>query len=180
MKTLIILLALIVSGCNTGGVSLPPLPAWKAPADGSPLLAIYVKSQASLLVPGVPVHSSDLIYTRINHEWLESYLSWTWHAAKAAGIRYTVESFNCVEFAKAFDVFANLAAAKAGVERSPLLARLVVAWDGGTRHALIGVVTDRGIYVVEPQPDAGPFRIWPLAGYPRQILSITLGDFNPI
>ena len=44
---------------------------------------------------------------------------------------------------------------------------------------LVGVSTDRGIYVVEPQPDAGPFRITPLADYPHPILSVELGLGSP-
>ena len=68
---------------------------------------------------------------------------------------------------------ARLRAAQTGVKTSPLVARVVIAVPPAT-HAIVGVATDRGIFLVEPQPDAGPFRIKPLIGYPNQIIEVRL------
>lgn len=181
MRLLPTLFALVLSGCATQpGVTLSPLPAWRAPiAAETTFLSTRVAALARNAVPGAFVSHADDRYTLISHRWLEEYLSWTWHASKAAGIRYTPESFDCDDFSRIFETLATLAAAKAGVHAAPTLARIVVDLDGRTRHALLGVATDAGLFVVEPQPDAGPFRIVPLALYKQPIRSIIFGDFNP-
>jgi hypothetical protein len=183
LRLAIIAALLALSGCTTApeGVTLPPLPAWQEPRDPRPLVGLYVQSEARRMFPGVPVSAADVVYTRVSRPWLDRYLTWTWEAAKAAGVRYTPESFDCEDFSRLFDSIAGLAAAKAGVHMAPLIARIVVQWDGTARHELVAVATDAGLVVVEPQPDAGPFRVWPLEEYARRrpVLAITLGDFNP-
>jgi hypothetical protein len=179
VKMLAIAACLAAGGCASQGVTLPPLPAWQQPAGNAHIPGVYVANQTRAHVPGVPVSYSDATYTIVSREWLDAFIAWTWHAAKAAGVEYTAQSFDCENFAGLFSELASLAAAKAGVRASPLIARVVVGDDGEGRHELVGVVTDRGVFIVEPQPDAGPFRIWALDAYPRQILSVTFGSLNP-
>jgi hypothetical protein len=170
---------LVLTGCQTG-VTLPPLPTWIA-VNRPPVSAVAVANEARRLVPGLAVTYSDSTYTLVSKDWLDAYLTWTWEASKAAGVSYTPESFDCEDFALGFHFFAARAAGKAGAKASPLIARVVVAQEsaqGPLRHELIGVATDKGVFIVEPQT-ASPFRIWPLGVYPHKILSATFGDFNP-
>lgn len=178
--TLIALVALIlVQGCATsGGVTLPPLPVWQTPAGATMVSGAAVTLSARARFPGVPINGADSSYILVSRDWLDRYVDWTWQAAKAAGVTYMAESFDCDDFAVGFSFFASRAAAKAGIRAAPLVARVVVALPAG-RHELIGVVTDRGLVIVEPQPDAGPFRVTPIDQYTGRVLSITFGDFNP-
>lgn len=169
------------AGCTSSstGVTLPPLPAWQTPADPTPIPVQVLCYQTQLRYPAARVSAQDDVYTRVSRAWLDEYLRWTWEAARAAGVRYTPQSFDCEDFALGFYFFASLSASKAGQRAAPCIARLVIEWDAGARHELIGVVTDAGLFVVEPQPDAGPFRVWPLETFPRKILAITYGDASP-
>lgn len=168
----------LVAGCATpGGVTLPPLPAWRAPVGDTTVIPVArVVLEAQTIVPGVQIDYSDDTYTIVSDAWLDEYLTWTWSAAKAAGVFYVPGSFDCEDFTIGFYFFATRAAAKANLRCSPLIARVVVQYDATSLHELAGVVTDLGIFIVEPQPDAGPFRKTLLANYPKQILHITFGD----
>jgi hypothetical protein len=169
----------VAAGCATNSrVTLPALPNWQpVPAGEHSALAVAIAARRQF--PGVPVNAADATYTLVSRAWLDDYVAWTWAAGRAAGIAYTPESFDCDDFALGFAFFANRAAAKANVHAAPLIARLVVELSPGRRHMLVGVATDRGLVVVEPQTSAGPFRVTPLSEYGPRILSITFGDFNP-
>lgn len=181
MRTFVLILALALAGCQSTGVTVPRIPDWQAPIDSTHISALAVQSQVMALLPGVPVHTSDATYTRISHDWLEEFLRWEWEVQAALGVAYTPESFDCEDFSLGFAWAASRAAAKAGLKVAPLVARIVVlqSFNPPTRHSMIGVATDRGLFVVEPQPDAGPFRITPLSRFDRTILSVVLGDYNP-
>jgi len=186
------LLLAILAGCATsptGTVALPRVPVWQTPADATPLQGFTVELAARTLWPGVDVFTSDTVYTRVSHAWLEQSISWTWQAQMALGFTYRPNSRDCDKFALAYFLAATSAAANAGIDATPLVARLVVeqrtTWAGvagavGTRHELIGVCSDRGFYVLEPQPNnQGAPRLVPLVDYPNRILAIILGDYNP-
>lgn len=177
-----LLLGLIGAGCTTpaGTVTIPALPEWREPADPRPLSALAVRGHLWSILPGVPVHTADSLYSRINHEWFEEVLRWEWEVAKILGIDYVPESGDCDDFAVGFAWAVSRAAAKAGTRAAPLIARIVIAQPPAARHALNGVATDRGLFLVEPQPHAGGFRITPLTAFPRdRILSVVLGDYQP-
>lgn len=185
---LFIVVTLALGGCSTapkGSVTLPLMPAWLHPSPATEFTAAEVGNHIRRLAPAAAVSYSDGRYTLISHSWLEAYMSWTWSAAKAAGVAYTPESFDCEDFALGFYFFATRAASKAGLQTAPMVARITVAQEAsfanvpgraGSRHALVAVATDRGIWVVEPQPDAGPFRLIRLEDYPNRILTVRLGD----
>jgi hypothetical protein len=178
MLRFLMLSALALTGCTHSGITLPSLPSW-VEVRQPPVSGVQVANEARRLVPGLIVSYSDSTYTLVSKDWLDTYLAWTWEASKAADITYTPQSFDCEDFAIGFHFFATRAAAKAGTKASPLIARIVVAQAPGMRHELIACATTEGIFVVEPQPDAGPFRVWKLGSYPHQIISATFGDFNP-
>lgn len=172
--------SLLQPGCSsTAALRIPAAPAWQQPADARPITGAEAMAAARRVAPLAAISASDSVYTRISHAWLERFVSWTWEAAKAAGIHYTPESFDCENFTNLFAEIVAKKAGDAGVRAAPLTARLVVTADGGGRHALLGVATDRGLFIVEPQPDAGPFRIKPLASYDQRILAVMLGGLNP-
>lgn len=163
---------LFLSGCSTTDtLSIPRAPTWQQPSDTSPIAAWQVRVTVNKLRPGVPVDISDFTFTRISHAWLERYVEWTWEAAKALGIRYTPESFDCENFARLFNEIVRLKASQAGVQAAPLCAEVWIMMPAGA-HSIVGVATDKGIFLIEPQPDAGPFRIKALADFPYPITAI--------
>lgn len=187
LALLLVALALAAGGCASGPsaetITLPRIPAWQPPTDARIFTAQEVRAELELLVPpGASVRFSDGHYTLVSYEWLQRYLAWTWEAAKADGLEYTPESFDCEDFADAFALFVRRAAARAGVRASPLVPTLTViqstAWahvPAGGAHEVSAVATDRGHFVIEPQPDAGPFRTVALAAYPNYILEVKYG-----
>lgn len=166
-------------GCATAPdtVQIPRAPEWQAPTDTRVFNFLQVAVEIQRLRPGIPVQFADSSYTLVSRPWLDRYLSWTLAAARATGTVYTLESFDCEDFTLGFYFFATRQAAKAGVQSSPLILRLVVEQPDRTRHLLAAVATDAGIFVVEPQPAA--VRLIPLAEYQPRILAVTLGDYNP-
>ena len=183
MRSLLLALCLAFAGCATSGtVTIPALPAWQAPVGYGPITGQHVQIYAAAHLGTVPVFVADSTYTALNHDWFEAFLLWEWEVANELGISYVPESFDCDDFAVGFTWAVSRAAAKARVRVAPLVARIVVALPTSppTRHAMVGVVTDRGVYVVEPQPDAGPFRTKLLSEYDKsKILSVVFGDYNP-
>ncbi len=163
------------SGCASPDVvTIPRAPAWILPRDGGPVTGYQVRAEVARVAPGARLTLRDDAYSRVSRAWLDAYVRWTWEATKATGIRYVPESFDCENFAGLFAEVARAKAAAAGVTTAPLLAVIVVRNDGPGTHALIAVATDAGIFVVEPQPDAGPFRIRPLADYAGRIIEAEL------
>lgn len=145
------------------------------------------------MLPGVQLTFSDYSFSRVNHAWLESFVGWTWEAQMALGFKYRANSRDCDKFAIAAFLAATHVAANAGLDATPLVARIIVNQDKtfagvpgqvGTRHELNGVYTDRPphFYVFEPQPNhTGAPRLVPLTSYPNAagIRGIILGDYNP-
>lgn len=176
-KKLLLGLLLITAGCQTQNqITVDKLPEW---IDTGKILAhVEVQTQVAMRYPNaiVTVNAGEL--TTVSYKWLEEYLDWTWKVSKIAGIKYTPESFNCVDFSLLFTGFADLAASQAGVKAAPMMARVSVQVSPVARHELIGVATDKGIFIVEPQPEAGPFRITPIEKYTLPILTITFKDYN--
>lgn len=173
---LLFLAVLALTGCQSADVvTIPRAPAWVLPQDARPVTGAEVRAEVARIAPLArlaPLH--DASYSRVSRAWLDAFCSWTWEATKATGIRYTPESFDCENFAGLFAEIARAKAAAAGQRTAPLLGVLTVRAEGATLHALVVVVTDRGVFVVEPQPDAGPFRIKPLADYAGRIVGVDL------
>lgn len=168
-----------LAGCSSSSapsVTLAQIPAWRTPSDATVYSPSQVAVEVGRLVPGAQLRFSDNAYTLVSYEWLQAYLSWTWDAALRDGIIYTPESFDCDDFSVLFAVLANRSAARAGLKTAPLIARIVVVLPTAARHELIAVATDRGLFIVEPQPAAGAFRTTPFADYKGKIQSVTLGD----
>jgi hypothetical protein len=163
------MLALGLWGCATAdSVAIPRAPAW-VQVDGAPTVPVAtVVAECQRVLPGVPVTYADGTYAIVSHAWLEDYIRWTSKAAFAADVAYTAESWDCDDFGLGFYLIT--------VAQTSTFATVRGTSTG--RHALIGVATDRGLFIVEPQP-AGGLRIAPLAVYPNRILAVTFGDYNP-
>lgn len=172
MRVLVAFYCLLLVGCATAEtITLPRVPQWRAPSDPRTYTAAEVVQQCGGILPGVTVDTSDVTFTAVNHLWLTEAAEWSWQFSKGIGLVYTAESFDCDKFAAGFALAANVAAARAGVRAQPLLARIYVrqlaSFGGvpaGGGHALNVVLTDRGLYVIEPQSRV----IVPLAEYPNR------------
>jgi hypothetical protein len=189
VRKLFAILLLFCGGCASSYVQLPKTPTWVAPADPTPMSAFQAKLTTQILLPNAVVSTSDASYIRVNHAWALAMLDWSTDAAKMLGFTYTANSRNCTKFSMALYIAMTDSAARAGVDLSPLIARLTVQQDNefagvpaspGSRHSLLGLATDKSPYlwVMEPQPSGRP-RLIPLQEYPNKILSVVLGDFNP-
>jgi hypothetical protein len=161
-------------------VEVPRVPAWRAPLDGRTFTAMQVRQEIQrLTTPFTAIDTTDATFAPLSHEWFTEALDWSWHFAKATGLAYTPESFDCDKFSLALALAANIAAGRAGVKAQPLLARIhvnnLVPWAGvrDGAHALNAAMTDRGLFVVEPQNRTTA----PLADYPNraQIFRVKLG-----
>lgn len=174
--TLLLVALLLGVGCHsTTSRTMTPAPDWVEPTDTKTFTGWEVYVQALAYFPDTEIYYNGGTYTLVNYEWLERFVDWTWQAAKEHGIGYSLKSFNCVNYTNLFNEIVVLKASQAGVQAKPLAATAVVGADGTPNHALCAVATDRGIYIIEPQPDAGPFRIWRLTEYQPRIYSLTLG-----
>jgi len=192
-RAFVISVAAAVSGCATGGgtgsVALPSIPAWRAPASGATVGAGDVAIGAMQYAPGAQLVMSDARFTPLNEAFARALVTWTraflWTMNKeGAGFAWTAESLDCDKFAKAFTLAVEIAASRAGVKAQPLALRISVnqreAFGGvpampppADGHALVALVTDAGILVVEPQSGV----IVPLAEYPNRahVWRITIG-----
>lgn len=181
------LFLLIAAGCATpGGVTLPAMPAWKAPrVERAEFSAFEVRVHAGVLAPGASVDLSDSRFTIVNHETALALVAWADSVYRSTGQRYTPESFDCEKFAKAYTLAVEWCAARAGVKAQPLAARVYVeqrerfANVPGSKegnHGIVGIRTDQGYFLLEPQPgSAVKIRIAPLADYPNRIYQIKIG-----
>jgi hypothetical protein len=163
-----------------GRVQVPAVPAWIAPTGSPTYTAAQVLQECARLAPGAVVETSDATFTPLAHEWLQAACAWSWEFGKATGIAYTPESFDCDKFALGLAFVANVAAGRAGVRAQPLLARVHVQQlapfgqvPAGGGHALNGFLSDRGLFILEPQSRA----LVPLADYPNRnaIFRILIG-----
>lgn len=177
LKKLLLSLFLVTAGCQTQNqITVDRLPEWID--TGKTVTQVEVKSRVAAKYPNAIVTVNAITLTTVSYQWLEEYLDWTWKVSKITGIKYTPESFNCVDFSLLFTGFADLAASQSNIKAAPLIARVSVQVTPTTRHELIGVATDKGLFIVEPQPEAGPFRITPIEKYSLPILTITFKDYN--
>lgn len=193
MKTLLrILLAsvalLFAAGCvSPGTVNLPRIPTWKAPnVVRAEFTAAEVQLHASLLLPGVPVDLTDSTFSIVNHETAVAILLWTDTVYRTTGHGYTAESWDCDKFAKAYSLAVEWSASSAGVKAQPLVARIFVVQANGfagvpgapnAAHALAGLRTDQGYFVLEPQGSgtSAALRLVPLERYANRIFRMRIG-----
>ena len=178
--------AAVFSGCASDGVTLPRMPAWKAPkVERAEFTGEEVRVHAGALAPGAAVDLSDSRFTIVNHETALALLAWTDSVYFSTGQRYTPESFDCDKFAKAYTLAVEWCAARSGVKAQPLAARIYVEQRAAfaripgsptATHGAVGIRTDEGYFVIEPQPGSSArLRVAPLADYPNRIYQIKIG-----
>lgn len=145
-----------LTGCQSDRITIPAIPAWEH--DARTFTAESIRSGIRRETNAL-ILTSDAEFTPMTDAWVDAALKWSWHFSHATGIAYTREAFDCDKFAKAFSLAAEIAASKAGVEAQPLIARIYVTQNKsalgidatGGGHALNAVLTQTGIWVIEPQ-----------------------------
>lgn len=181
---LIIALVLAFSGCvaagDAGTINLRRVPAWIEPSPARTYTQAEVAAGIREILPFVAIDTTDATFTAVSHEWLTQTIEWTRDTAVRTGLGlYVGESWDCDKFALAFALPANIAAQRARVSAQPLVARIYVRQlvpFAGVRdgiHALNAFLSDRGIFVYEPQNRT----LVPLAQYPNTqgIFRVRLG-----
>lgn len=187
LRILLAVSALAVAGCvSPRTVNLPKLPKWEAPnVARAEFSAAEVQLHASLLLPGVPVDLTDANFTIVHHETALAILAWTDVVYRTTGHGYTPESWDCDKFAKAYSLAVEWAASAAGVKAQPLVARVFavqansfanVPGNPNSAHALAGLRTDQGYFILEPQGGGSTaFRLIQLEAYPNRIYRVRIG-----
>ena len=188
--SIILVVSLLFSGCGAQdktSVTMPLMPPWVV-VNQPTISRVQLVIEIQKLYPGANLYFSDNNFCVVDYDWLQQYLKWEWKAARILNINYTENSFDCDKFALGFYFFATLAASKANMKASPMIERIVVQQTNtvmyveGSKtglHELISVHTNKGIFIVEPQPSVGAFRITPVKEYPNKILSVIVGDYQP-
>ena len=143
-----------------------------------------VLAEARAAVPGAAIEGlSDNTYTVVSAAWLVANLgnfrAWAFDYLPA----YQGESLDCENFARILREVVAVQAGRARVPAAPLVAAASVhqrtRWANvpgseAANHALNAVVTDRGIYIIEPQSLTGNAPKWaPLAQYPNPIYRLS-------
>jgi len=178
--------ALLIVGCATQA-TVPALPVWR---DSSTALRYFdsgaVTSAIYDYAPKAKVDLSDAQFVAVNHEWAQELTGWAWDAVRTLSARtdngrlFHGDTFDCDKFAKAFSLAAELSAGRKISDAQVLVGRIYVnqvfAFGGvpaGGAHALNFYVSDRGIYIVEPQTS----KSCPLAEYPNRatIYAVKIG-----
>lgn len=165
MRIPLVIVIAALSGCQSsteGYVQVPQVPTWIAPTNTATYTTSQVMTAIQAEAPFAWIDTTDSVFVPVSHEWLEKTLAWSWEFGKATGLgSWTAESWDCDKISAAFTLAANIAASRAGVKAQPLVARIFVSQEvafgnvpAGGAHALVGVLTDRGIYVTEPQSRA--------------------------
>lgn len=186
MKLKLLPLLALLSGCATGPtVSVPVPPKWAPPQAAKTVFSAQeVRLAIAVLRPEARVSTTDAVFTIVDHDWLVAMVRWSEAFLRATNHGFTPESFDCDKFAKAFTLGCEWAAGDAGVKAQPLVARIGVvqsrAFGGvagnGGGHALVGFLSTRGYYVLEPQPGGPVFlRLVPINDYPNAIFDVKIG-----
>lgn len=141
-------------------IILPPLPKWP---EGKPPLPVSYTDICNTVRRHTTVacnfaFPSDSEFTAIPVELLAPAVRWTIASLKAQGVGYRKNAFDCENFQRELaQTFAKIAAI-AKLEVSPATGTIAVqqrnAWAGtpaGGRHAIAGIQTDLGLWIVEPQ-----------------------------
>ena len=142
---------------RNGSIILPPLPKW--PAEGRAFVFIHEAHAAITKHSPNCVFSGqkDMRFIVVPHSALKEVIAWTLRLQNQLG-GFISESRDCDDFADAFDCAVSWMAAKARISAAPLVGnisvRQVQSFAGvpqGGGHALNCVMTDQGLYIVEPQ-----------------------------
>lgn len=178
MRFALATLLLFSVGCSTPSdqICFPPAPTWIPPSDTRIFTHDEILRRAAL--EGVQVRVFDRTYSFVSRKWVERFTDWTWEVSRILEHRtgkplYTVQSFDCEDFANLFTAVSKKKAGDAGVLTSPLIGPLVIDNGDGSTHSIVLVATDEGVFVIEPQPTRG-YRIWPLADVRARIRLLDL------
>lgn len=174
-----------MAGCaGTAPATLAPLPVWRAAS--ATVEQFDVIDAVAKIAPTARVDTSDAKFSPVSHEWAMQLVAWSHNAVQALSVRtdsgrlYAVDTFDCDKFAKAFSLAAELSAGRKMSGAQVLVGRIFVEQrhpfggvSAGGYHALNFFVSERGVYVVEPQTA----KTSPLSEYPNKqfVYSVKIG-----
>jgi hypothetical protein len=180
MKKLLVLLSLFFAACQpqTETITLPLIPKWQTTENAKIWGNEEIRAYLQEIAPGVPVRMDDSKFVLVSYEHFVAMLNWGLQFKSAANISYVGNSHDCDKFAKALVYAFGLSAAYSNIDAMPMVAVLIViqekSWGNvpaGGYHAVVGIATNKGIFVIEPQ--SGFYA--PLSKYPNPVLEIRVG-----
>lgn len=143
---------------SKGTIIIPPMPKWpEGPTQRVTVadLQIAVQRHSPACRLGT---QKDAEFIAVPAGILQPAILWTLRSLQAQGIVYTPESWDCENFVNEADQTLRKMAALAGLKASPLTccisAVLTAEWANakpGGAHALMGTMTDRGLWISESQ-----------------------------
>lgn len=154
---------------SKGTVILPPLPKWP---EGATQLVDLAALKAAITKHSLLCRFGDAkdgVYLVTPILALRQAVEWTLRALDAQGVKYTAESWDCENFVNEVDQTLRKMAAISGIKASPLTCcltvNLTVTWAGvlpGRSHALMGTMTEAGLYITESQNGQSvPIEVYP-------------------
>lgn len=155
---------------RNGSLILPPLPKW--PKWQGPTTTLLPVAQAITRYSPACTFTGpkDRTFVTVPLASLKEIIAWTLRLQNQLG-GFIAESRDCDDFADAFDCAVSWMVAKAGLTAAPVVGCLSVvqheAWAGvpaGGGHALNCVMTEQGLFIVEPQTG----QTCPLETYPNR------------
>lgn len=152
---------------QSGSIILPPLPQWTGPRALSLFDVIrppLVRHSPFLTI----VPPKDRHYIPVAVADLKAIIAWSLKLQAAIG-GFKPEGRDCDDFADVFDLAVSWMVRAAGIEAAPLVGciSVIAAHDwatvkAGGAHALNCVLTDGGLWIVEPQNGtACPVELYP-------------------
>lgn len=140
----------------SGSIILPPLPAWRGPrvpAGFDLVRSALLRQSPHCAITG----AKDLAFVPVGLTDLKAAIAWSLRLQAQIG-GFKPEGRDCDDFADAFDLAVSWMVRAAGIEAAPFVGCISVLqateWAGvpaGGGHALNCVLTDAGLWIVEPQ-----------------------------
>lgn len=160
-------------GAPNGTVTLPRLGAWKDTGERIPLAK--VRAEIAKHAPAAKMSTSDGVFTGVSFEYLEQSLPIIASIGEALGYQWTLNGWDCDKSSKGTSLLFEAKVGEAGIEAQALILRISVFQSvtfgnvpSGGGHSLNAIWTDRGLYVLEPQPTNRTFTLVPWADYPNR------------
>lgn len=152
---------------QSGSIVLPPLPVW--PAGRAFCSLEFVAQAIRRHSPGCTIaQPKDASFIIVPLALLREAIAWSLRLQRQLG-GFTAESRDCDDFADAFDCAVSWMCSRAGITAAPVVGCISVEqrhpWAGapaGGAHAINLVLTDAGLWIVEPQNgEACPIELYP-------------------
>jgi len=167
-------LLLFIVGCSPQ-VNIDKIPEWPGKPE---IVGREALIEAMKGFDGAWVRTDDGAFMVVPHEHAKTIADWWFKYNFQMGLKATPHSWACDKYAKGLVLAFNQSAAKSGIPASPMVAVIPVIqaerWGGisaGQYHAVVGIVTDQGLYIIEPQTKFMDRK----EKYPNPIMEIRVG-----